>query len=94
MPGRTIFNKFLKEADEGKRKPGFCKYNCIKSCNPETTSYCIADALFQAYQGDLDNGFVFTGINAGRVSEISTVKEVFTDLIKGYKIAKEKRRGN
>ena len=45
MPGRAIFNLFLKEATEGKRKPDSCKYNCIKSCDPKTTSYCIAKAL-------------------------------------------------
>ncbi len=94
LPGRTIFNKFLKEADEGKRKPEFCKYNCIKSCNPKTTLYCIADALFHAYKGNLDKGFVFTGINADRVSEISTVEEVFTELIEEYKVAEENRREN
>lgn len=94
MPGRAIFNKFLQEAVEGKKKPGFCQYNCIKSCDPKTTSYCIADALFQAYKGNLDNGFVFTGANAGRVSEISTVKKVFSELIKEYKTAEENKKEN
>ena len=75
-----------------KRKPGQCRYNCIKSCDPKTTSYCIADALFQAYKGNLSNGFVFTGINAGRVSEISTVKKVFEELKEEYQKAKENRK--
>ncbi|MEE4256750.1 MAG: nitronate monooxygenase [Bacteroidales bacterium] len=35
LPGRTIFNNFLKEAYEGKRKPPSCNYHCIKSCNPK-----------------------------------------------------------
>jgi nitronate monooxygenase len=88
MPGRTIFNQFLTEAFEGKRRPKGCKYNCIRSCDPKTTSYCIADALMAAYRGNLKDGFVFTGANAGKVDKISTVKKVFTDMIEEYKNAK------
>lgn len=84
MPGRTIFNQFLREAFDGKRKPKACKYNCIKSCDPKTTSYCIADALMAAYRGKLSDGFVFTGANAGKVQEISTVSDVFAELTEEY----------
>jgi nitronate monooxygenase len=84
MPGRSISGSFLREATEGKRKPEVCKYNCIKSCNPKTTSFCIASALLAAYKGNLANGFVFTGSNAGKVKQISTVKNVFSDMRKEY----------
>jgi len=84
MPGRTIFNRFLQESSEGKRRPAFCKYNCIKSCDPKTTSYCIADALLSAYHGNLADGFVFTGSNAGRIHKITTVKEIFSELENEY----------
>jgi nitronate monooxygenase len=85
MPGRTIYNQFLREAFDGKRKPERCKYNCIKSCDPKTTSYCIADALMAAYKGRLSDGFAFTGSNAGRVQEISTVDTIFEELTEEYK---------
>lgn len=88
MPGRSIFNEFLQEAHDGKRKPESCKYNCIKSCNPKTTSYCIAEALLAAYRGNLANGFAFTGSNAGKIKNISTVKKIFTELIDEYRQAK------
>ncbi|MBN2347988.1 MAG: nitronate monooxygenase [Bacteroidales bacterium] len=84
MPGRSIFNRFLHDANEGKKRPAVCKYNCIKSCDPKTTSFCIAEALLAAYHGNLDNGFVFTGSNAGKVFEISTVKNIFTELENEY----------
>ena len=90
MPGRTIFNKFLSEANEGKRRPEFCRNNCIKSCNPKTTSYCISEALLAAYKGNLTNGFAFTGANAGRVTKISTVSKIFTELKKEYQLAKQR----
>ncbi len=84
MPGRTIFNKFLQEAYEGKRKPLSCNYRCIKSCNPKTALYCIAKALHAAYKGNMADGFAFTGANAALVKKISTVKKVFEDLKKEY----------
>jgi nitronate monooxygenase len=87
LPGRSIFNSFLQESKEGKRRPSSCKFNCIKTCNYKTTSYCIADALLAAYNGNMSDGFAFTGANADKLSKISTVEEVFDDLIGEYKIA-------
>lgn len=80
MPGRSIFNRFLKEAADGQRRPAVCKRNCLKSCNPKTTLYCISDALLAAFRGNLNDGFAFVGANAGRIHRISTVKEVFDEL--------------
>ena len=87
MPGRSIFNRFLQEASDGKRRPAFCKHNCIKSCNPKTTLYCISDALLAAFKGNLKDGFAFVGSNAGRIKKISTVKEIFTELKEEYQAA-------
>ncbi len=92
LPGRTIFNNFLKESYGGLRRPDVCKYNCIKTCNPKTTLYCIADALVSAYKGRMENGFAFTGSNAFKVKKISSVKKVFTDLKSEYLKAKNKKR--
>ncbi len=91
MPGRTLFNNFLKEANEGKRRPDFCKYHCIRSCDPKTTSYCISEALLEASKGNLSDGFVFTGVNAGKVKKISTVRKIFKELKKEYLQAKRKK---
>jgi nitronate monooxygenase len=88
LPGRAIYNNFLHEADEGKRRPSFCKYNCIKTCDPKTTSFCIAEALLAAYNGNLSNGFVFTGSNAGKVHKLSTVEKIFQELIDEYNTEK------
>lgn len=87
MPGRSIFNRFLQEASDGKRRPAFCKHNCIKSCNPKTTLYCISDALLEAFKGNLKDGFAFVGSNAGRIKKISTVKEIFNELQEEYRVA-------
>ncbi len=80
LPGRTVFNDFLREAGDGLRKPKGCYYNCLSVCNPKTTPYCIAGALLEAYKGNLADGFVFTGTNAGKVKKITTVSQVFKSL--------------
>jgi nitronate monooxygenase len=87
MPGRSIFNRFLQEASDGQRRPAVCKSNCLKSCNPKTTLYCISDALLSAFKGNLKDGFAFVGANAGRIHRISTVKEVFDELQEEYRVA-------
>lgn len=89
MPGRSIYNQFLQEVDEGKRRPIVCNYHCIKSCNPKTTPYCIADALVAAYKGNFKDGFAFSGVNAVKVHDISTVSKVFTELKNEYQQAKQ-----
>jgi nitronate monooxygenase len=88
LPGRTIFNQFLLDANEGNKRPSSCKYNCIKTCDSKSTLYCIANALLEAYRGNLEAGFAFAGSNAGMVHKISTVKSVFNELISDYKRTK------
>lgn len=91
MPGRSISCSFMREAVAGKRHPDVCKYNCIKSCDPKTTSFCIANALLAAYRGNLADGFVFTGTSAGQVDKISTVNKVFSDLRNEYNEEESKK---
>jgi nitronate monooxygenase len=84
LPGRAIFNRFLQESFDGKRKPRICKYNCIRTCDPKTTEFCIAEALLEAFKGNLKDGFAFTGSNAARITHVSTVKEVFEEIQREY----------
>lgn len=93
LPGRAFQNEFLQSAEKGERKPAKCKYNCIKTCNPKTTAYCIADALFSAYKGDLTNGFVFAGANAYTINSIISVEEVFQQFKDEYAAQKFKVAG-
>lgn len=87
LPGRAVFNMFLREAEDGSRRPKVCKHNCIKHCNPKTALYCIADALLQAYKGNLNGGFAFTGSSIGKLHAITTVKSLFNDLQLEFKRA-------
>jgi len=60
-------NEFLRKAGNGEIK-FICSYLCLKSCDPKTSPYCIANALTNAAQGHFDEGFVFVGANVGRIN--------------------------
>ncbi|MCI0473029.1 MAG: nitronate monooxygenase family protein [Ignavibacteria bacterium] len=87
MPGRAIRNKFIDAVEDGKKQPFKCPYHCIKTCDYQTTPYCIAFALSNAYKGKLEHGFAFAGENAHRVTEIISVKELMDTLVNEYKEA-------
>jgi len=81
LPGRAIHTPFLKEVSAGLRKPRSCPRNCIKSCDFKTTPYCIAAALIAGKWGDFENGFVFSGANAYKINEITTVEALINKLL-------------
>jgi len=81
LPGRAIHNQFLEEISAGLRKPKNCPINCIKSCDYKTAPYCIGLALIAGKHGDLDNGYVFSGANAYKITEITTVEKLMNELM-------------
>ena len=80
MPGRALRNSFLDRSKLGQIKFN-CSYQCLKTCNPSQSPYCIAEALMNAAAGDLDNGFVFCGSNVYRVDKIVPVKTLMRELV-------------
>jgi nitronate monooxygenase len=81
MPGRAIRNAFISDVENGVRKPFKCISNCLKTCNPAQSPYCIADALINAQKGILSKGFAFAGENVYRVDRMSSVKEIVSQVV-------------
>jgi nitronate monooxygenase len=81
MPGRAILNKFLKDLEIQGRIPIKCDYRCLSACKVSEAKYCIAQALVNAYFGDVDHGLIFCGKNAYRVNKIVTVKDLISELL-------------
>ena len=79
LPGRAIKGKFLESLESGK-KNFRCIFQCISTCDPEKSPYCIASALLNAMKGNLDRGFAFSGANAYRVDSIMSVSELINSL--------------
>jgi nitronate monooxygenase len=81
LPGRAIRNKFLRELETKERLEIRCPYRCLSTCNVLEAKYCIAQALVNAYMGDIDHGLIFCGQNAYRINKIVTVKELISELV-------------
>ncbi len=81
MPGRAIHNNFLDKVKEGLKVPIKCPFHCIKTCDISSSPYCIITALYNAYKGNMKGGYAFAGSNAYLVNKISTVKDVFSELL-------------
>jgi len=80
LPGRVIRNDFTRRVMKGETIPFKCPFHCLRSCNPRTAPYCIAQVLADASKGMLLNSFVFAGSNAYRCKEIVSVKTLINQL--------------
>ncbi len=83
MPAKAIKTKFLDEVLLGERKEFTCNYKCLRTCDPATVQYCIAKALIDAVEGDIDNAVVLAGTNVSRVKKIVSVKELIDEIVAG-----------
>ena len=80
LPGRALNNDFIHRARKGEVKFN-CFYQCLKTCDPAKSPYCIAEALINAVDGKLDDGVIFVGANAARTEKIVSVKDVMKELV-------------
>ncbi|OEU65646.1 MAG: 2-nitropropane dioxygenase [Desulfovibrio sp. S3730MH75] len=87
LPGRAIKNDYLIEVYSGNKTPFKCAFKCLKTCDVETTPYCIASALISAQRGKLKHGFAFAGANAYRTKKIVSVKELMNELTSEFEVA-------
>jgi NAD(P)H-dependent flavin oxidoreductase YrpB (nitropropane dioxygenase family) len=92
MPGRAIRNDFIDKIDRGEKRPVKCPHKCLKTCDIESTPYCIVAALVNAMKGNLYNGFAFAGTNAFRATKIISVKETMESLVQEFKEAISSRK--
>lgn len=81
MPGRAVRTGLIDRVLRGEGLPFTCGYQCLKTCDPKTAPYCIAEALFNAFSGDLENAVVFAGSNVSRVDRIVSVKELMEEIV-------------
>ena len=80
LPGRAIRNRFLEDLEEVDRLQIRCLYRCLTVCKASEAKYCIAQALVNAQQGDVDHGLIFCGQNAHRIDRIVPVAELMAEL--------------
>ncbi|MEI6970920.1 MAG: nitronate monooxygenase family protein [bacterium] len=81
LPLRVIRNPFVDRITHGERVAFRCQYQCLATCDPKTTRYCIAQALVNSYRGNMDLGFTTCGANAYRIDKIVSVHELVQELV-------------
>lgn len=80
MPGRGLRTPLMEQVAAGKRLlPKKC-VRCIKTCDPQTTPYCINRALTAAFNGNYEEGLFFCGGNVGRVRKMTTAAALMEEL--------------
>lgn len=80
MPGRAVHNSFIEKVKNGLKTPLKCPFQCIKTCDVSSSPYCIITALYNAYKGNMKNGYAFAGTNAYLATKISSIREIFSEL--------------
>lgn len=80
LPGRAIYNKFLEQIEKEGFKVKRC-FGCLAKCEPAKIPYCITKRLIMAVKGDVENGLIFCGANAGKIKEIVSVHELMAELV-------------
>jgi NAD(P)H-dependent flavin oxidoreductase YrpB (nitropropane dioxygenase family) len=88
LPGRAMNNWLVKRVAQGRIPPKWC-VNCLQTCDPKNTPYCISEALINAVTDKADEGLIFTGTNGWRINDIRSVKEVVDELMTQYRGAME-----
>lgn len=84
MPGRALSNQFIDSTRSGNAKRFKCMFRCIKSCEQEQNTYCIASALLNAMKGNLEQGFAFCGENVFKIDALHSVHELIQMLKQEY----------
>ena len=88
LPGRAINSPMVKRYIAGIQERMPCRTPCLTHCicRIKHETFCIADALVNAYKGDWENGLFFCGSNVSRVNSIMKVKDLMHELLEGFKI--------
>ena len=79
MPGRAIRNKFTTKSCEGEYKPTRCR-QCVSTCNPAKTPYCITEALLNAVTGNVEDALLFCGAHAYKAEKIEHVDDIIKEF--------------
>lgn len=81
-PGRALANKLTHTVSKSNIMPSKC-VACVTPCKGRdvSTPYCITERLSMAVNGQVDDGLVFSGANGYRISEITTVKALISELL-------------
>ena len=86
-PARGVRTNLLDLIDKREGPAIKCISNCVSPCKrgveAKEVGMCIADRLFDAYDGNKEFGLFFTGTNGYRLDKLISVKELMQKLLEG-----------
>ncbi|ABA21207.1 2-nitropropane dioxygenase, NPD [Trichormus variabilis ATCC 29413] len=88
-PSRALHNLFTEQVmSNSSNLEKRCIANCLETClcRDHGKTYCLLQALAQAARGDVENGLIFSGANAGYTQDIISVPELMTELTQAHTI--------
>ena len=84
LPGRVLRNDFVTRILNKEKIRFSCPYKCLRTCKQYESDFCIAQALVNAFQGNLDEGFIMPGYNVFKLDKIISVQELIEELLPGF----------
>ncbi len=88
MPGRAVNTQLVQKIAKSNLQENKSCVNCITTCSPAKTPFCISNALIAAAKGDVENGLFFCGSNVGLINKMSSVKDIMDSLKTQWEAAK------
>lgn len=79
--GSVLKNNFIKRIISGEKMIVTCPYHCLKTCKRNESQYCIAQALVNAQEGNINEGIIMAGHNAYKIKEIVSAKQLVNELV-------------
>jgi len=85
IPGRVLRNPFVEKYISGNVESKPCMAACLSHCSylKDRSTFCIAQALVDAYQGNWETGLFFTGSNVVKCTKLEKVSDIFKELVGG-----------
>lgn len=85
MPGRAIHSNLVTAIKKvGRIPPNHC-VQCLRTCEPAKTHFCISRALAEAQRGNEVEGLFFAGKGIDSVKEITSVEAVFDEMMPDWR---------
>ncbi|MDR1885209.1 MAG: nitronate monooxygenase family protein [Synergistaceae bacterium] len=83
IPGRALRNPFVEKYISGEVESKPCIAACLSHCSylKDRSTFCIAQALVDAYKGNWETGLFFAGSNVVKCSRLERVSEIFKELV-------------
>lgn len=82
LPGRALRSPMVDRYLKGEVASKPCMANCLTHCRykKEKETFCIAQALVEAYRGNWEDGLFFCGSNVTRVTAIERVDDIISSI--------------